>query len=169
MVFKEISINELSFQPFQKMSGDWMLITAGDESGNNTMTASWGLFGVLWRKNIAEIFIRPQRYTKKFVDQEDLITLSFLPEQYKTALKICGTLSGKNVDKWKASGLHPYYIDRTTAVAEAELILIGKKQYAQWIDPQLFLERTNDERCYPQKDYHQMYMLEIVKVLKAEQ
>ena len=76
MAFKEVDIKSLNFNPFTKIGSEWMLITAGDESGCNTMTASWGGLGVLWGKNVATCYIRPQRYTKKFVDANDTFTLS---------------------------------------------------------------------------------------------
>ena len=108
MAFQEIAINSLEFNPFQKISKEWMLITAGDETKSNTMTASWGGLGIMWGKNIATVYIRPQRYTKEFVDQNDTFTISFLAEEYRKALNVCGSVSGKNVeDKWKEAGLHP--------------------------------------------------------------
>ena len=58
MAFKEVDIKSLNFNPFTKIGSEWMLITAGDQSGYNTMTASWGGLGVLWGKNVAFIFIR---------------------------------------------------------------------------------------------------------------
>ena len=65
MAFKEIKIEELSFNPFTKIAKEWMLITAGDEKKSNTMTASWGGLGIMWGKNVATAYIRPQRYTKE--------------------------------------------------------------------------------------------------------
>ena len=53
--------------PFKMVGKDWMLVTAGDENGWNTMTASWGFMGVMWGKNAAVTVIRPQRYTKKLI------------------------------------------------------------------------------------------------------
>ena len=53
MAFKEVDIKSLNFNPFTKIGSEWMLITAGGESGCNTMTASWGGLGVLWGKNVA--------------------------------------------------------------------------------------------------------------------
>ena len=50
MAFKEISIESLKFNPFEKISKEWMLITAGDEEKSNMMTASWGGVGIMWRK-----------------------------------------------------------------------------------------------------------------------
>lgn len=167
MAFKEISIEELNFNPFHMISKDWLLITAGDEAKSNTMTASWGGLGIMWGKNIATVYIRPQRYTKEFVDNNDLFTLSVLPEEYRKALNVCGTVSGKDVaDKWEQAGLKPYYTEGTTAVEEADLVFVCKKQYHQTMLPECFDEKENDGRWYPEKDYHIMYMAEIVKVLK---
>ena len=48
MSFKEINLTDLQFNPFTKIGSQWMLITAGNKDGFNTMTASWGGMGVLW-------------------------------------------------------------------------------------------------------------------------
>lgn len=166
MAFKEIAIEDLQLNPFQKISRQWMLITAGDELESNTMTASWGGLGIMWGKNVATAYIRPQRYTKEFVDNNDTFTLSFLPEEKREALNICGRVSGRDVeDKWAEAGVHPYYIDGTTAVEEAEMVLVCKKLYAQEMYPECFIETECDTKWYPQADYHTMYIAEIVKVL----
>ena len=93
MDFREINIADLSFKPFELISKDWMLITSGDAQGFNTMTASWGGLGVLWHKNVATVYIRPQRYTYEFVEKNDLLTLSFFGEEYRSALTLCGSKS----------------------------------------------------------------------------
>ena len=86
MAFKEVAIESLEFNPFTKISKEWMLVTAGDEKKSNTMTASWGAMGVMWGKNAVTVYIRPQRYTKEFVDREDTFTISVLGEEYRKAL-----------------------------------------------------------------------------------
>lgn len=166
MAFQEAAIESLSFNPFKKIGKEWLLITAGDEEKSNTMTASWGGVGIMWGKNVATVYIRPTRYTKEFVDSADRLTLSFLSEDYREALGICGKISGRDVeDKWEAAGLHPYAVDGTTAVEEADMIFVCKKQYHQAMKPECFDVMENDEKWYPQKDYHTMYIVEIEKVL----
>lgn len=167
MAFKEVSIDSLQFNPFTKISKEWMLVTAGDEKRSNTMTASWGGVGIMWGKNVVTAYIRPQRYTKEFMDENEFFTISFLPEEYRKALNVCGSVSGKNVeDKWKEAGLTPYYVDGTTAVEEAELVFVCRKQYHQTMKPECFDVKENDAKWYPDKDYHEMYIAEIVKVLQ---
>ena len=169
MSFREVKAEELTMNPFTKIGKEWLLITAGNEEKCNTMTASWGGVGIMWGKNIATAYIRPQRYTKKFMDETGMYTLSFLSEDYRKALSVCGSVSGKDVeDKWKEAGLHPYAVDGTTAVEEADLIFVCRKLYAQDMKPECFTVDGPDEKWYPGKDYHTMYMGEIVKVLVRE-
>ena len=167
MSFHAIDPKALAVNPFSSIGDEWLLLSAGDASGCNTMTASWGGVGIMWGKNIATAYIRPQRYTKKFMDETGMYTLSFLSEDYRKALSVCGSVSGKDVeDKWKEAGLHPYAVDGTTAVEEADLIFVCKTQYTQDMKPECFDVKENDEKWYPDKEYHTMYMGEIVKVLK---
>ncbi len=56
---------------------EWMLVSAGDEDKFNMMTASWGGAGFLWNKPVVFVFIRPERYTREFVDAKGAFTLSF--------------------------------------------------------------------------------------------
>lgn len=162
MDFREINIADLSFKPFELISKDWMLITSGDEQRFNTMTASWGGLGVLWHKNVATVYIRPQRYTYEFVEKNDLLTLSFFGEEYRSALTLCGSKSGRDCDKAKEAGLTPLFVDGTTAFEEANLVLVCKKLYFDDLEPKQFLD-SEIEKNYAAKDYHRMYILEIVK------
>jgi len=60
MAFHEVPIESLEFNPFKKISKQWMLITAGDEKKSNTMTASWGGLGIMWGKNVATAIHPPK-------------------------------------------------------------------------------------------------------------
>ena len=66
--FIEIAANDIEGNTFTQIGKDFMLITAKKGDKINTMTASWGGLGVLWNKNVAYIVVRPQRYTKEFID-----------------------------------------------------------------------------------------------------
>ena len=82
---KEIDVKDLQMNPMTLIAKEWMLITAGNEErGYNTMTASWGHLGSIWGNGggmpTSTIFIRPQRFTKEFVDREEFYTLSFFTE-----------------------------------------------------------------------------------------
>ena len=168
MAFKEIKAEELQLNPFTKIGKEWMLVSAGTEEKCNTMTASWGGMGVMWGKNVITAYIRPQRYTKEFVDAGEYFTISFLPEQYREALTLCGKVSGRDADKIKDAGLTTYFADGAPVFEEAELAFVCRKMYHGELFPENLDAAECDERWYPNKDYHTMYIGEIVKVLVKE-
>lgn len=163
MAFREVQVQDLNFNPFTKIGKEWMLISAGDEKKVNTMTASWGGAGVLWGDNVVTAYIRPNRYTKEFVDEQECFSLSFF-DGYKKELGVLGTVSGRNTDKIKDVNFHVTMLDNIPAFEEAKLVLIVKKLYVDSIKPGKFLDPAIDEKWYPEKDYHEMY---IAKILKA--
>ena len=162
---KKIDPKDVSQNVFSLIGDQWMLITAGTAEKCNTMTASWGGLGVLWGGPAATCYIRPQRYTKEFVDREEYFTLTFFPEEYRKALSLCGSKSGREIDKVKECGFTvktascgaPYF-------EEASLVLVCRKRFVQPMDPRLIPDDVK-ERWYPQKDYHTMYIGEIVEAL----
>ncbi len=167
--FQEIPVSELGINPCTAIAKEWMLITAGNEErGYNTMTASWGHLGSLWGHGgglpTSVIFVRPQRYTKEFVDRESLYTLCFFSPEYKKALAYLGSHSGRDGDKVAAAGLTPVFLDGTTAFAEASLVLVCRKLYRAPLVEEGFLDKDVLEDCYPQRDLHDMYIGEIQKV-----
>ncbi len=159
---KKINIKDLKANPVSLFDDKWCLITAGNKDSYNTMTASWGAMGELWNKDVCFVFIRPQRYTYEFTEREELFTLSFFPEEYRKALAFCGKYSGRDYDKAKETGLTPTEIDGSMTFAESELVIVCKKVAQQDIDPEGFLDESIDPKCYPAKDYHRMYVGEIV-------
>lgn len=168
MSFQEVNVREFSMKPFEMIGDQWMLVTAGDQIKYNTMTASWGGIGVMWGKNVAVTVIRPQRYTKEFVESHDYFTLSFYPDEYKKALSLCGSKSGREVDKTKATGLTPVFDQEAPYFEQASLVLVCRKLYAQPMDPAGFIDKSLDGQWYPDKDYHKMFVGEVVKVLVKE-
>ncbi len=91
--------------------------------------------------------------------------MSFLEEEYRDILTYCGTKSGRDVNKVEETGLTPVFDGQATYFAEARLVLICRKIYFQDLVPDHFLDPDIDQ-FYPLKDYHRMYVGEIVKCLK---
>lgn len=160
--FEEIDPKSLPDNIFGLLDDEWMLVTAGTEQSFNTMTASWGGFGILWQKPIAIIFIRPHRYTYSFVENNDRFTLTFFPDKYRSILNYCGQNSGKDVDKVKESGLTTYKLKSgSISFEEAKIIIECKKMYADDLKPEKFIKRDILQQHYPAKDYHKMFIGEI--------
>ena len=169
--FKEISPYELE-NAMKLIGKDWMLITAKDEKNGrvNAMTASWGALGVLWNKCICICFIRPQRHTFSLVEElgNGELSFAFLGDEYRSALALCGRESGRDGDKLKKAGLSTFDLGETPCIAEANLLLICKKLYADDIKEDKFIDKTLLSN-YALGDYHRAYICEIKKAyLKNE-
>jgi flavin reductase (DIM6/NTAB) family NADH-FMN oxidoreductase RutF len=165
-IFKIIKPEQIKDNPFYAIGSEGMLIAAGTLKDYNMMTASWGGFGVLWHKNICFCVIRPHRYTREFMEKAEYFTLNFFKKRYKKVLDFCGTKSGRDVNKMTEAGLTAENGGKGIVYFnEARLVIVCKKIYFQEIEPANFLDPGIEEN-YPKKDYHRMYVGEIVRCLQ---
>ena len=165
-MFRTTDPKQLSFNSFSAIGDQWMLITAGDKEKANTMTASWGGTGVLWNKNVVTCYVRPQRFTREFIDNNEFFSVSFLPDEYRKQLVYCGRVSGRDEDKITGSGLTLLNDMPAPYFSEAETVLICKKIYVGEIKPEGIVYPELDSANYPAKDYHIVYIGEITEALK---
>lgn len=163
--FREIKPENLDESAFRLIGTEWMLITASKADRVNTMTASWGGFGIMWHKNVVYIVLRPQRYTKEFIDASSTFSLTFFDESFRNDLNYLGTISGRDEDKISKTNLNVTYFEDTPGFKEAKITIICKKLYAQDLDPNCFIDKFLDTKCYPNKDYHTVYIAEVEKIL----
>ena len=113
---REIDVRELRLNPMTLIADEWMLLTAGTQAaGYNTMTCSWGHMGAIWGHPTAICYVRPQRYTKEFIDREPLYTLSFFDGR-KKELSYLGSHSGRDEDKVAKTGLTPAFGEGFTRI-----------------------------------------------------
>ena len=168
---KKIELSEITkmIDPIVTMrEKNWFLVTATDNEGTNTLTAAWGTLGNVWEKKTATIYIRPQRHTKKFIDNAGEFTLTFF-DGYLKEMGYLGSTSGKDVpDKIEKSGLHLTTIDGRPTFEEGKLVLVCKTLYKDALKPENFIERNFAEETYPEKDYSVMYIAEIVDAYLIE-
>ncbi len=163
MEIKKINPEQLKDNVFDLIDNRWFLLSAGTTSDFNTMTASWGGMGILWHKQVIFAFVRPQRYTYEFMEKNNIFTLSFFDDKYKEALQFCGHNSGRTHDKMKETGLVPIASPHNSVFyTQASLMMECKKIYYSDIDPAHFLLSETDAKIYPNKDYHRMYIGEIL-------
>ena len=173
MNFKEINPKDLHLNPITTLSEEWPLLTAGSkESGFNTMTISWGHIGSLWGvgggKPTFIAYVRPHRYTYEFMNSNDIFTVSVLPQEFKEALAYLGKVSGRDEDKIAKTGITPVFDQGTTYFEEAKLVFVCKKLYQAPISESGFMDKAMMEKIYPEKDYHTMYVGEILSILVRE-
>lgn len=173
--FKRIPVEQISENMIKMIGTDWMLIGAEKNDGtSNAMTASWGGMGVMWRYPVFACFVRPQRYTYEFTEDSDIISLSFFDDDMRDALKICGTLSGRDCNKFETAGITCRKLcdggddDVSSAIFfdEARLVVVGRKIYTDTVKPEGFVDPDLCLSNYKDNDYHKMYVCRIEGVLE---
>ena len=167
-MFKEINIKEIKENAVDLLDRQWGLVTAGNETALNTMTVSWGALGELWGKDMVTVYIRPQRYTVKFLEENDYFTLSFYPAELKSIHAVCGSKSGRDTDKVKECGLTPVFSEKAPFFEEAKLVIICKKTAKGEFTPEQFTDKSIIDANYPENDFHYIYYGAVEKVLIKE-
>lgn len=167
MIFKTVDPRSIKDNLIKALAEEWALITAGNLNGYNMMTASWGFFGEMWGEDSLAVVVRPQRYTMEFLDKSDYFTVSFYGDN-KAVHKVCGSKSGRDINKTKETGLTPVANEKYVYFKEARMVLVVKKQFVQQMNESAFTDKAVIDKWYPQKDYHNMIIGKIEKVLIAE-
>jgi flavin reductase (DIM6/NTAB) family NADH-FMN oxidoreductase RutF len=167
MLLESISNNEFTLRSISAWEDAWFLLTCGDfEKGQfNAMTISWGSIGVIWNKPFVQVVVRPTRYTYTFMEKYPDFTVCAFGEEYRKALQLLGSKSGRKMDKISASKLTPIrsQVVSTPSFAEANLVLECRKIYQAPFLPASFLD-PDIENCYSVNDYHTSYFGEILKI-----
>jgi flavin reductase (DIM6/NTAB) family NADH-FMN oxidoreductase RutF len=150
-------------QPLIKQikAGVFLIAQAGDDL--NVMTIGWASFGFIWGKPIMTIAVRPTRHTYGIIERSKDYSVSIPNGNMSKEIELCGTLSGKNCDKLKKSGLElfPALKVRSPILAVAGTHLECKIVYKAPIDPNMLIDEYKP--LYPRKDYHTLYFGEIME------
>jgi len=140
------------------------LLVAKNEDKINPMTIGWGSIGFIWGKPIFTVLVRHSRYTYEFMEGTDNFVVSVpLSKNHSESLKICGTKSGREIDKIKECGfdLLPGRIVNTPVIGDYELHYECKIVYKQ--DMNLDdMDKELKGKKYPLNDRHTIYYGEIV-------
>lgn len=176
---KELAVEELELNPHELFGKNWMALAAGTkEHGYNAMTIAWGHLGSIWAGEdrqgtmpTAICYVRPSRYTKEFMDSEPYFSLNALAPERKRALGYLGSHSGRDGDKLEAAGLTPAFDEADGGVmylAEAKLVFVCRTLYHAPLVEEGFVDEGLVNLNYPERDFHEMYVGEIVRVLAAD-
>ena len=165
--WQEIKPQNIDVNAVKLFANDWMLLSAGNDTSMNMMTIAWGALGELWGKPIVTVYVSTDRYTYKFLEDNEYFTVTAFPEQFRDKLQYLGSVSGRDEDKVKGSGLTPEFTKLGNPIyKEANLAIECKKIYAEQFKKELMpLEQRQwyDEK---KQGVHVMYIGEIVNVWK---
>lgn len=166
---KEVKLSEVSDKILDSISkGAFLTVKNGDKI--NTMTIGWASIGRIWNQPVFEVMVRYSRYTYDLIKDADSFTVSFtLDDSLKDALSVCGSKSGRDIDKFGQCNLTPKYDDivKTPYIAEADLHVLCDILYGQPMDPKRLPESLK-ERWYGDEDYHVIYYGQVKKVILDE-
>jgi len=165
MTLKQIDPTRIDDNFIRMIGNDWMLVTSGTPDSFNMMTASWGFAGFIWGLPATAVFVRPTRYTKKFIDRSHAYTLTFFPEKYKKILTTLGTKSGRDINKMTDSGLTPIQLPTgDMSFQEAELTIVCHVMYEAPLREGAFIDSSLMPKWYPlgAGDLHTMYVGQII-------
>lgn len=168
-IFKPISATEISDNVFKAFGTDWACITSIEDSMTNSMTASFGGWGILFGKPVVWCFLRANRYTLELIRESKQFTVSYFDDQYKDQLLLFGSKSGRNSNKMKETRLtFVKSPDGNVSYKEARLILECKLINITTVHPEDFY--TEEAKQFIQsgyhdaRDYHKFVFGEIIHV-----
>ena len=173
-MYKEINVWDYAGH-IMKNIGNGILLTTALDDQVNTMTIGWGQIGVVWSKPVFAVLVRESRYTKEFLDKTGEFTVNVpLAKADKEIIALCGTKSGRDMNKLEALGLTKV-AGQTVAVpgiAQLPLTLECKVIYKQEQDPKA-IDKSCFDRFYApgthnEGDYHTVYFGEITKAYIIE-
>ena len=144
----------------------WMLVTSEKDGVANTLTASWGGLGSLWRRKVAFIFIRPSRYTNDFIEASNRFTLTFFDGRMEE-MGYLGKTSGRDVpDKIEKAGLHLTSVEGKPTFEEGRLMISCRVIYKDPIVRENFVEKNIDDELNPDGNRSIVYVGEIEEAWK---
>lgn len=165
--WQEIKPQDIDVNAVKMFADDWMLLSAGKDTSMNMMTIAWGTLGELWGKPVVTVYVSTDRYTYKFLEDNEYFTVTAFPEQFRDKLQYLGSVSGRDEDKVKGSGLTPEFTKLGNPIyKEANLAIECKKIYAEQLKKELM--PVEQRQWYDEKKLgvHVMYIGEIVNVWK---
>lgn len=126
----------------------------------NSMVIGWGQIGRIWNRQAFVAYVRMRRYTRELLDKNPEFTVSVpVNGQDRKAFEICGTKSGRDMDKIREAGLTavPAEIVSVPAIREFPLTLECRVMYRQQqvaadlpedIRAQFYSDETEDHVVY---------------------
>lgn len=160
MDFRKFEEKNVSNNIFEYYNNTWFLISAGTPDNFNMMTAGWGGMGVMWGKPVFFIVVRKSRYTLEFIEKYDTFTCSYYGDEQKDALALCGSKSGRDIDKAKEVGLTVIQASGydTVTFEEAKHTYICKKVLSTELDEQAYIDKDIYKEFYNDDDTHILFI-----------
>ena len=145
-----------------------LLVVADSRRPANVMTIGWALFGRVWGRPMCTVLVRPSRYTFDLINRAGAFTVNLMPPGFGQAVARCGTVSGREVDKFAEQGWVPAQGETVPAsyIPEGALHLECRTVLTNEVTPEL--EPQLLATCYPRGDLHTLYHGLVTGVFRHE-
>jgi flavin reductase (DIM6/NTAB) family NADH-FMN oxidoreductase RutF len=167
-MIKEVTYTDYASQAVEQLSKGAFLTTT-HAGKTNTMTIAWGNIGFIWGKPIFTVMVRPSRFTYQLIEHSDEFTVSIPLKDMQKALGICGSKSGRDIDKISAAELTllPGQKVATPVIKGCGLHFECKILFKQEMNPTHF-DQEHNAKFYASGDYHTFYFGEIIACYTEE-
>lgn len=165
----KINYNELSKEMLEQLEKGAFL-TVKNKDKVNTMTIGWGSIGYIWNRPIFTVLVRYSRFTHELLENTHEFTVSIpTVSNLSKALGICGTQSGRDLDKINAADLtlQESLSLETPIIKECDLHFECKIVHKQSMEPALLNKAIKSDK-YSDNDYHVIYYGEIIESYQTE-
>jgi flavin reductase (DIM6/NTAB) family NADH-FMN oxidoreductase RutF len=159
----ELSFWECAGEILDRMRNEGVLCTVVDEAGvQNVLTLGWGQIGPGYHGHpILIIAVTPLRYSWRFLEQVPEFVIAVPGDALRGATVLCGTRSGRDMDKFEAAGLTPVPSVNVKAPSIQECpINVECRVYTRVAPPHLLL--TPEHRQRPVQEQHTIYFAEVL-------
>ena len=164
---KEVKVWDYAGRIMEAIDEGILLTTAADGE-KDTMVIGWGHIGVIWGKPVFVAYVRESRHTKSLVDKNGEFTVNTpLAPIDKNIIAVCGTKSGRDLDKFAELGLETEegLTVSVPGIRQLPLTLECKVIYKQDQDSAALhpdvMARYYKPGTRNEGDYHTMYFGEI--------
>ena len=160
---KEVNYNKYGEEALAALEkGVFLNVTDGGI--DNTMTIGWGSIGYIWRKPVFMVMVRYSRYTYEMLNKSGEFTVSIpFGDQFKKELGICGTKSGRDIDKFQTCNLSRVKAHKVNAplISGCDLHYECRVVYSHVLEP-ADLEADLSNKFYNNNDLHVLFYGEII-------
>lgn len=143
-----------------------LLLGSYDAAGKaNLMTIGWGSLGSVWGMPMWTVLVRPSRYTWQCIEHSKAFSVCVPTPAMKDACSLCGTKSGRNMDKLAACRLTSRPGDSANApdVAECPIVYQCQVVHSNDVIPSR-LAAEIQTGAYRSGDYHRVYFGKLLAV-----
>jgi len=162
----EVSFIKYVGKTLELMRSPGLLLVSTSKDGKpNVMTIGWGFIGVIWYKPVFVVAVRPSRYTYKLIEETGDFTVNVPTEDMSDIVEYCGTVSGRDHDKFKEKNLKavPSKYVKSPIIEQCPINYECKVIYKTDLDSSKVPKEVVSS-FYSAGDYHTLYFGEILTV-----